>query len=88
MQAASVTFFFGQWMLIILTVHCTNVQTAVFQDKPVIISIFHLKATIIANKDEAIRHPCGVLGTLTGTYAKLRMKKVAKVSAKFSFGNK
>lgn len=52
LQTASVTFL-CQWMLIVLKEHCTNVQTAVCWERTAIISIFHLKAAITANKARA-----------------------------------
>lgn len=66
LQTASVTFL-CQWMLIILKEHCTNVQTAVCWERTAIISIFHLKAAITANKAGAT-WLCRIWGTFTEAF--------------------
>lgn len=66
LQTASVTFL-CQWLLIVLKEHCTNVQTAVCWERTAIISIFHLKAAITANKAWAT-WLCWIWGTFTEAF--------------------
>lgn len=51
------SLFLCQWVLVVLKEHCTNVQTAVCWERS-IISIFHFKAAITANKAKATWHCC------------------------------